>query len=346
MKAVFQIEGSNPRQVEVDFNTLIVAGWAGRDMAAIEHHIEELAAIGVLRPTSVPLYYRIADNQLTQADTVQAVGGDSSGEVETFVFAVDGEMYVSIASDHTDRKLETYSVALSKQVCVKPVARAAWPLADVAGHWDELVIRSYIVENGERVLYQEGLLASLRTPQDLIAGYTGGGGAAGRRRHDLRHRGRYRRHSPFGRLQHGTATRAVSAACGTGIMSRNCRWWPEAGPAVPDTSVFLMRGGALIAMPLTLNELTTALEEGSTTSVQLTEQSWRAPRIRRARAPAPPGCTPNRRWPRRAPRTALRAAGVVRSAVEGLPVSIKDLFDVKEKPLWPARWRARRRACR
>ena len=68
-------------------------------MAAIEHHIEELAAIGVPRPTSVPLYYRIADNQLTQADTVQAVGGDSSGEVETFVFAVDGEMYVSIASD-------------------------------------------------------------------------------------------------------------------------------------------------------------------------------------------------------------------------------------------------------
>ena len=48
MKAVFQIEGSNP-QVEVDFNTLIVAGWAGRDMAAIEHHIEELAAIGVRR---------------------------------------------------------------------------------------------------------------------------------------------------------------------------------------------------------------------------------------------------------------------------------------------------------
>ena len=116
MKAVFQIEADSPRQVEVDFNTLIVAGWAGRDIAAIEHHIEELAAIGVPRPTSVPLYYRIADNQLTQAERVQAVGGDSSGEVETFVFSADGEMYVSIASDHTDRKLETVSVAMSKPV--------------------------------------------------------------------------------------------------------------------------------------------------------------------------------------------------------------------------------------
>lgn len=174
MKAVFQIEDSQPRQVEVEFNTLIVAGWAGRDMAAIEHHIEELAAIGVPRPSSVPLYYRIADNQLTQKETVQALGEDSSGEVETFVFSVDGEMYVSIASDHTDRKLETYSVAMSKQVCVKPVATSAWRLADVADYWDELIIRSYIVENGVEVLYQKGPLASLRTPQDLIAGYTGG----------------------------------------------------------------------------------------------------------------------------------------------------------------------------
>jgi len=175
MKAVFQIDDANPRQVEVTFNSVIVAGWAGRDMAAIEHHIEELAAIGVPRPSSVPLYYRIAENQLTQASNVQALGEESSGEVETFVFAVDGEMYVSIASDHTDRKLETVSVAMSKQVCVKPVGAQAWRLADVAGHWDELIIRAYIVENGEQVLYQEGPLSTLRTPQDLIAGYTGGG---------------------------------------------------------------------------------------------------------------------------------------------------------------------------
>lgn len=174
MQAIFQIEADSPRRVEVDFDTVIVAGWAGRDPAAIARHIEELAAIGVPRPSSVPLYYRIADNQLTQAERVQVLGGDSSGEVETFVFAAGGELYVSLASDHTDRKLETFSVALSKQVCVKPLATSAWRLADVAEYWDELVIRSYIVEDGVQVLYQEGLLSSLRAPQELIAAYTGG----------------------------------------------------------------------------------------------------------------------------------------------------------------------------
>jgi hypothetical protein len=175
MKISFQVRDDRAAlPLQVDIDTLIVAGWAGRDEAAIEHHIEELALLGIARPSAVPLYYRIANNQLTQAARVQVLGPASSGEVETFVFAAGGELYVSVASDHTDRKLEAHSVAWSKQGCVKPVAGEAWRLADVAAYWDELVIRSYIEENGARVLYQEGTLGSLRTPQDLIARYTGG----------------------------------------------------------------------------------------------------------------------------------------------------------------------------
>ena len=168
--------GSASPTINTVVHTFIVAGWAGRDRDAIEHHIEELALIGVPRPSAVPLYYRVAENQLSQAPSIQAVGPHSSGEVETLVFTVDGEMYVSLTSDHTDRKLESHSVALSKQLCVKPVGTTAWRFADVAGHWDELVIRSYIQEDGGDMLYQEGALSSLRTPTDLIAGYLGGSG--------------------------------------------------------------------------------------------------------------------------------------------------------------------------
>jgi hypothetical protein len=175
MQLSFQLDAGNAsRTLSTDVHTFIVAGWAGRDRDAIEHHIEELALIGVPRPSAVPLYYRVANNQLSQSPRIQAVGPHSSGEVETLVFTVDGEMYVSLTSDHTDRKLEAHSVALSKQLCVKPVGTAAWRFADVAGHWDELVIRSFIEENGAEVLYQEGALSALRTPTDLIEGYLGG----------------------------------------------------------------------------------------------------------------------------------------------------------------------------
>jgi hypothetical protein len=175
MKLTFDIDGAGA--TSLDLETLVVAGWAGRDRAAIEHHIEELEAIGVPRPSAVPLFYRVSESLATQREDVQMLGPDSSGEVEAFVFTVGGEMFVSVASDHTDRKAETVGVALSKQLCAKPVARTAWRLQEVAAHWDQLIIRATIVENGAPVLYQEGALASLRRPEDLIAGYTGGAAA-------------------------------------------------------------------------------------------------------------------------------------------------------------------------
>ena len=175
MKLHFTIETASSRtELDVEIDQLVVAGWAGRDRAAIDHHIEELAAIGVPRPSAVPLYYRVSDNTAVQADVIQSVGTESSGEVETFIFRSGETLYVSLASDHTDRKLESHSVALSKQICAKPIASTAWPFAEVTDHWDQLIIRSWIEENGVETLYQEGPLSSLRTPQDLILGLTGG----------------------------------------------------------------------------------------------------------------------------------------------------------------------------
>lgn len=175
MKAQFDIEaGAASRRVEVVFDHLIVAGWAGRDLAAIEHHIEELAALGVPRPSAIPLYYRNAASLIDQSGHLQVVGNDTSGEVEVFVFTVDGELHLTVASDHTDRKLEAHSVALSKQLCGKPIGRTAWRFRDVADHWDDLVLRATIVENGAAVVYQEGPLAKLRHPLDLIAGCCSG----------------------------------------------------------------------------------------------------------------------------------------------------------------------------
>lgn len=159
------------RRLEVEFNCLVVAGWTGRDTHAVEHHIHELEAIGVPRPSAVPLFYRVAANQLSQADAVQVVGDGTSGEAEPFLFFHAGEYFVSLASDHTDRTLEAHSVALSKQICPKPVARNAWRLADVQDYWDDLVLRSWIEEAGEFRLYQEGTLAALRDPADLLARY-------------------------------------------------------------------------------------------------------------------------------------------------------------------------------
>ncbi|PDQ22698.1 hypothetical protein CN311_01725 [Mesorhizobium sanjuanii] len=171
MQLEFVVEGEAKEVLKAEISELVVAGWAGRDKATVEHHISELAALGVSRPSRVPLYYRVAENNLTQGDRIQVLGGASSGEVECFLFAAADQLYVTLASDHTDRELEAHGVAQSKQVCPKPIARTAWRYNDIADHWDELYIRSWIQEEGGRTLYQEGQLATLLRPDDLIAGY-------------------------------------------------------------------------------------------------------------------------------------------------------------------------------
>jgi hypothetical protein len=165
--------GGKGDDVTVNPRTLIVAGWTGRDEAALNHHIEELAAIGVPRPSSVPVFYRNAVSNVVQTHRLEVLGPDTSGEVEPVIVVLDDGMWLGLGSDHTDRKAETMGIELSKQLCGKVVGPFLWPFADVSGHWDQIIIRSYAMIGGQRVLYQEGLLAAMRHPDDLIARYGG-----------------------------------------------------------------------------------------------------------------------------------------------------------------------------
>ena len=155
---------------------LIVAGWTGRDEAAVKHHIEELAAIGVPRPSSVPVFYRNSAGNLTQAERIEVLGEHTSGEIEPVLFAMDDGLWVGVGSDHTDRKAEAMGIALSKQLCSKVIGKVLWRYDEVAGHWDKLMLRAHAVIGGARVKYQEGALAAIRAPADLMA--RAGGDAA------------------------------------------------------------------------------------------------------------------------------------------------------------------------
>ena len=161
-------------QVTAEIENLVIAGWTGRDVEALNHHIEELKAIGVEPPSCVPLYYRVSAQMLTQADAVQVLGENTSGEAEPVLVGAADRLWVTAGADHTDRKVESYGVAVSKQMCPKVLARTAWRFEEVAPHWDRILLRSYIHEKGARVLYQEGTLAKIRDPRELIAGWQDG----------------------------------------------------------------------------------------------------------------------------------------------------------------------------
>ena len=159
---------SSTRPSEVAIEQAVVAGWTGRDPAAVEKHIKELEALGVKRPATTPIFYRVSAARVTTDDLIEATGDGSGGEVEFVLLQHAGKLWVGTGSDHTDREVEKYGVTVSKQMCEKPIAPVFWAYDDVAPHWDRLLLRAHVVEGGKRALYQEGAVTAMMDPRALI----------------------------------------------------------------------------------------------------------------------------------------------------------------------------------
>jgi hypothetical protein len=167
-------EGVSKAQ-DIEVQAAVIAGWAGRDRHSVEEHIVELERLGVRRPSAVPIFYRVSSSRLTTAGAIEVLGSTSSGEVEPVLLKALGDLWIGVGSDHTDRSVEAYEISASKQICDKPIASSFWPLAEVAGHWDRLVLRSYIEEHGKQALYQEAPVSALLRPAELASLYADGG---------------------------------------------------------------------------------------------------------------------------------------------------------------------------
>jgi hypothetical protein len=153
---------------EVVVKDAVIAGWTGRDAVAVEKHIKELEALGVKRPATTPIFYRVASARLTTEETIEVVGESSGGEVEFVLLQDAGRLWVGAGSDHTDREVEKYGVTVSKQLCDKPIASMFWSYDEVALHWDELILRAHVIVGGKSVLYQEGAVTAMMHPQALL----------------------------------------------------------------------------------------------------------------------------------------------------------------------------------
>lgn len=169
-------DGASASKKDVAITHAVIAGWTGRNRADIDHHIEELAALGIPRPKRVPIYFRMAAARATTASMIEVLTTKSSGEVEFVMVQTGGKLWIGVGSDHTDRDVETYGITVSKHMCDHPVSSTFWSYDSIKDHWDKLILRAFIMENGKRVMYQEGSVASMLPPLQIIEKYTEGKG--------------------------------------------------------------------------------------------------------------------------------------------------------------------------
>jgi hypothetical protein len=160
----------NGSRVTFAARRVIIAGFTGRNRAAVEQHIHELELHGVAAPPSVPAFYPVAPTFVSTADSFVLETANASGEAEAVLLFQDASLenaLVATGSDITDRVLERESIARAKQL-PKPISSAVWRWRDVRAQWDETEIVSYVTPEKDRC-YQRGAIASLLPPEEVVA---------------------------------------------------------------------------------------------------------------------------------------------------------------------------------
>jgi hypothetical protein len=151
-----------------DAERVLNLGYTGRDEAAVQEHIDELAEEGIESPDEFPVPYPKPNHLLETGGTFEVMNERTSGEAEFVLLPGDDATYVGVGSDHTDREVEEQSISLAKAVCPNVMGETVWRLDDVEDHWDSLELRSWVTDDGERITYQEATLAEIQRPRDLL----------------------------------------------------------------------------------------------------------------------------------------------------------------------------------
>lgn len=164
------LESDGPAEnLSFEFERMFNAGYTGRNQKEVRKHIQELAAKGIPGPAVTPTLYPVVCQSLIAGGEVDVYGSETSGEAEYVLLVQDeSKIFVALGSDHTDRMLEKTDIPRAKQICPNLISTTAWRLDDLKDHWDELVLRSSVVRGGQDVPYQEGPLAQLLAPDQLL----------------------------------------------------------------------------------------------------------------------------------------------------------------------------------
>lgn len=161
---------SGEEKVTVDFEQLLVIGFAGRNIEKTMEHIKELEEeLGVPAPKQIPTIFECSLELLTKAENIKFIGEKTSGEVEYIIVKFGEKIYIGLGSDHTDRELESVSIPKAKQVSPKPIAGELWDYDEIKDHWDQIRLVSYQTINREEVKYQDGTLSDILPVEKILS---------------------------------------------------------------------------------------------------------------------------------------------------------------------------------
>ncbi|NPA69896.1 MAG: DUF2848 domain-containing protein [Crenarchaeota archaeon] len=168
LNVTIEFKNGNERDIEIAVNELIVFSWTGRNIDIVKKLVEEREKYGI-KPRTIPEYYRLQPYLITTSNYIRKISDTHVGEVEyVLLIRNEDEIFITVGSDHTDIDAERCNILAGKHMYPKVVARRAWPLDEVEKHIDKIILRSWILEDSKKTLYQDGNIGMLIRPEKLI----------------------------------------------------------------------------------------------------------------------------------------------------------------------------------
>ena len=140
------------------------AGYAGRDTEQVQHHVDELAELGVPAPSRIPTLYPLSASLVGRPDGRPGGARQDLGRGGVGAGGRGGRRPADGRCDHTDRALEVHGVAWSKQSAPDLLGDVAWPLAEIEDELDRFTLKAWVRHGDTEQLIQDGTLAQLLPP--------------------------------------------------------------------------------------------------------------------------------------------------------------------------------------
>ena len=169
---VFDWDGGE-KSLQFRCQRLYNAAFAGRDEALVRHHIEEISALGIAPPLSFPLVENLSPHLLSTSDELgiyapSLAEDTTNGEIEYVLIWHQGEVLISVGSDHCDLWLEQHDLQRSKNVAPNFISAHVWRYLDVKDHFDVLVLECDVRIDGAWQLAQSAACGTLLEPDFWI----------------------------------------------------------------------------------------------------------------------------------------------------------------------------------
>ncbi len=166
---ILQLTVEERGKLDFDVKKILNAGYTARNQDEVRKHIDELTKARGIPPLSVPEFFPKITDRITTADKITVLSENTtSGEAEFVLLFNQDKIYVGVGSDHTDRVLGQQNMLASKQVCPNVISTEVWLYEEVESHWDDLILRSWVLKDKKRQLYQEARLKTFMKVEELI----------------------------------------------------------------------------------------------------------------------------------------------------------------------------------